>query len=142
MGWRHTPIGLNLNRDYTKLDAPEMRALIGNVYTKWWPDLLIDNHTTDGADYRYDVTYATNHGAGVPPSLDRWYADAIEKGMVSARGARRTGVALPRLQDRQRPARRHRVQQQPAALLHRLPAAAGRAALLVETTCSSPTARG
>jgi murein tripeptide amidase MpaA len=82
MGWRHTPIGLNLNRDYTKLDAPEMRALIGNVYTKWWPDLLIDNHTTDGADYRYDITYATNHGAGVPPSLDRWYADAIEKGMV------------------------------------------------------------
>jgi hypothetical protein len=82
MGWRHTPIGLNLNRDYTKLDAPEMRALIGNVYTKWWPDLLIDNHTTDGADYRYDITYATNHGAGVPPSLDRWYADAIDKGMV------------------------------------------------------------
>ena len=82
MGWRHTPVGLNLNRDYTKLDAPEMRALIGNVYTRWWPELLIDNHTTDGADYRYDVTYATNHGAGVPPSLDRWYADAIEKGMV------------------------------------------------------------
>jgi murein tripeptide amidase MpaA len=82
MGWRHTPVGLNLNRDYTKLDAPEMRALIGNVYTKWWPELLIDNHTTDGADYRYDVTYATNHGAGVPPSLDRWYTDAIEKGMV------------------------------------------------------------
>jgi len=82
MGWRHTPIGLNLNRDYTKLDAPEMRALIGTVYTRWWPELLVDNHTTDGADYRYDITYATNHGAGVPPSLDRWYANAIDKGMV------------------------------------------------------------
>ena len=82
MGWRHTPVGLNLNRDYTKLDAPEMRALIGNVYTKWWPELLIDNHTTDGADSRYDVTYATNHGAGVPPSLDRWYTVAIDSGMV------------------------------------------------------------
>ena len=82
MGWRHTPIGLNLNRDYTKLDSPEMRALIGTVYTRWWPELLVDNHTTDGADYRYDITYATNHGAGVPPSLDRWYAEAIEKGMV------------------------------------------------------------
>ena len=82
MGWRHTPIGLNLNRDYMKLDAPEMRALIGNVYTKWWPELLIDNHTTDGADFRYDVTYATNHGAGVQPSLDRWYTEAVEKGMV------------------------------------------------------------
>ncbi len=82
MGWRHTPIGLNLNRDYTKLDAPEMRALIGNVYTKWWPELLIDDHTTDGADYRYDVTYSVNHGAGVPVALDRWLGDAIERGMV------------------------------------------------------------
>lgn len=83
MGWRHTPIGLNLNRDYTKLDAPEMRALIGNLYTKWWPELLIDDHTTDGADYRYDITYAMNHGAGVPVALDRWMNEALERGMVS-----------------------------------------------------------
>ena len=88
MGWRHTPAGFNLNRDYTKLDAPEMRALIGNVYTKWWPELLVDNHTTDGADYRWDVTYAVNHGAGVPPALDRWMADAIDKGMVGRLAAK------------------------------------------------------
>jgi len=88
MGWRHTPIGLNLNRDYTKLDAPEMRALIGNVFTKWWPDLLVDDHTTDGADYRYDVTWAVNHGAGMPGALDRWCADAIEGGMVRRLTAR------------------------------------------------------
>lgn len=88
MGWRHTPIGLNLNRDYTKLDTPEMRALIANLYTRWWPDLLVDDHTTDGADYRYDVTYATNHGAGVPQALDRWMADAIEHGMVDRLSAR------------------------------------------------------
>lgn len=93
MGWRHTPIGLNLNRDYTKLDAPEMRALIGNVYSKWWPELLIDDHTTDGSDYRYDVTYSTNHGAGVPVGLDRWYADAIERGMVARLTARGHVVA-------------------------------------------------
>ena len=88
MGWRHTPVGYNLNRDYTKLDAPEMRALIGNVYTKWWPELLVDNHTTDGADYRYDITYAANHGAGVPASLDRWTAEAIDKGMVGRLAAK------------------------------------------------------
>jgi len=88
MGWRHDPIGLNLNRDYTKLDTPEIRALIGNVYTKWWPELLVDDHTTDGADYRYDVTYATSHGAGVPESLDRWYATTIEKGVMGRLAAR------------------------------------------------------
>ncbi len=89
MGWRHTPIGLNLNRDYTKLDAPEMRALIGNVYSKWWPELLIDDHTTDGADYRYDITYSVNHGAGVPSALDRWMGEALERnamGKLIAKG--------------------------------------------------------
>lgn len=79
MGWRHTPIGLNLNRDYAKLDAPEMRGLIGNVYSKWWPELLIDDHTTDGADYRYDITYSMNHGAGVPTALDQWMSESLEK---------------------------------------------------------------
>jgi len=82
MGWRATPIGLNLNRDYMKLEAPEMRALIGNVFTRWWPQILVDDHTTDGADYRYDVTYAFNHGPGVPASLDRWLGDAFEGRVV------------------------------------------------------------
>ena len=82
MGWRHTPIGLNLNRDHTKLDSPEMRGLIGNVYARWWPELLVDNHTTDGADYRYSVTWSVNHGAGVPAALDRWMGTVIEKGVM------------------------------------------------------------
>ena len=94
MGWRHTPIGLNLNRDYAKLDAPEMRALIGNIYTKWWPELLVDNHTTDGADYRYDVTWATNHGAGMPAALDRWAGENLERG-VMAKLAGRGHVVSP-----------------------------------------------
>ncbi len=93
MGWRHTPLGLNLNRDYTKLDSPEMRALIGNIFTQWWPDLLVDNHTTDGADYRFDITYSTNHGAGMPGPLDRWCAEAVEKRVVASLTAKGHVVA-------------------------------------------------
>jgi hypothetical protein len=81
-GWRHTPIGLNLNRDYLKADAPEMRALIGEVFTAWRPDVFVDNHTTDGADHQYDLTWATNHGAGMPDSLDRWVRTAFEGRIV------------------------------------------------------------
>ena len=33
-GWRTTAQNLNLNRDYTKLDTPEMRALIGLLRTR------------------------------------------------------------------------------------------------------------
>jgi zinc carboxypeptidase len=82
MGWRTTPLGLNLNRDYLKVESPEMRALIGNVYTQWWPHLLVDNHTTDGADYRHDVTYGFNHGPGVPRAIDHWFAEAFEGRVV------------------------------------------------------------
>jgi murein tripeptide amidase MpaA len=78
MGWRVTPTGLNLNRDYMKLESPELRGLIGNVFTKWWPHLLVDNHTTDGADYRFDLSYGFQHGTGVPAAIDRWHAEAIE----------------------------------------------------------------
>lgn len=82
MGWRHTPAGFNLNRDYVKAESPEMRALLKNVYTKWWPELLIDNHTTNGADYRHDVTYAFQHGPTCPPSIERWFTEAFEGRVV------------------------------------------------------------
>ncbi|HEV2104490.1 MAG TPA: M14 family metallopeptidase, partial [Candidatus Eisenbacteria bacterium] len=78
MGWRQTPAGYNLNRDYMKADTPEMRALLANVYTRWWPELLVDDHTTDGADYRHDVTWQVPHGPVVPPSITRWETGAIE----------------------------------------------------------------
>jgi hypothetical protein len=82
MGWRTTPIGLNLNRDYLNAEAPEMRALLSKVFTRWWPHLLVDDHTTDGADYRHDVTYGFNHGPGVPEAVDRWLTGAFEGRVV------------------------------------------------------------
>lgn len=84
MGWRVTPTGLNLNRDYLKAEAPETRALLANVYTRWWPELLVDDHTTDGADYRHDVTYGFAHGPAVPPAIDHWYEEAFEGRVVPA----------------------------------------------------------
>jgi murein tripeptide amidase MpaA len=78
MGWRFTPTGHNLNRDYLKAETPEMRALLSQVFTKWWPHLLVDDHTTDGADYRHDITYGINFGIGVPAPVDRWMTQAFE----------------------------------------------------------------
>jgi hypothetical protein len=55
MGWRATAQNLNLNRDWMKADAPEMKAEIGLIQ-KYRPDYFFDNHTTDGADYQYTLT--------------------------------------------------------------------------------------
>lgn len=54
-GWRTTAQNLNLNRDYTKADTPEMRALIGLV-RDWDPLVTADLHVTDGADFQPDVS--------------------------------------------------------------------------------------
>ena len=56
MGWRVTSIRLNLNRDYVKADAPEMRTWL-TMFNQWKPHLLIDCNTTDGEDFQYVLTY-------------------------------------------------------------------------------------
>jgi len=55
MGWRTTGQNLNLNRDYTKADAPEMQAML-RFLTAWDPILLVDLHVTDGAEFEHDVS--------------------------------------------------------------------------------------
>jgi hypothetical protein len=71
MGFRVTATRLNLNRDYLKADAPEMRAWIG-LYRAWLPDLLIDNHVTDGGDAQYDVTLATHTEQDIAAPVGAW----------------------------------------------------------------------
>ncbi len=76
MGWRVTSRNLNLNRDYMKADAVETRAWL-RTFTSWWPDLLIDSHVTDGADFRYDVTYSIESGPNAPPPVAAWAREAV-----------------------------------------------------------------
>jgi Zinc carboxypeptidase len=54
-GWRTTAQNLNLNRDYTKADSPEMRALLGLIRS-WDPLVCADLHVTDGADFQPDIS--------------------------------------------------------------------------------------
>ena len=55
MGWRATAQNLNLNRDYMKADAPEMRAML-RLINAWDPLICADMHVTDGADFEPDVS--------------------------------------------------------------------------------------
>ena len=75
-GWRTNARNLNLNRDYMKADAEEMRAMIRAIDT-WKPDLYIDLHVTDGSDYQYDITYGWNGAAGHSPAISRWLANVF-----------------------------------------------------------------
>lgn len=70
-GWRTNSRNLNLNRDYAKADTPEMRAMLAAL-ARWDPDLYLDLHVTDGADYQYDITFGGNGQAGWSPAIARW----------------------------------------------------------------------
>jgi hypothetical protein len=41
--FRELQQGLDLNRDYTKLESPELRALVG-FFNQWDPAIIIDTH--------------------------------------------------------------------------------------------------
>ena len=71
MGWRTTSTYQNLNRDYMKADTPETRAWL-RLWNEWQPDLFIDCHVTDGADYRCNITYHHEHHAGVDEAVVEW----------------------------------------------------------------------
>ncbi len=71
MGWRTTSTYQNLNRDYMKADTPETRAWL-SLWNKWHPDLFIDCHVTDGADYQYNITFHHEHHAGVDDGVLAW----------------------------------------------------------------------
>jgi murein tripeptide amidase MpaA len=83
MGWRATTAGLNLNRDYMKADAPETRAWL-RLWANWNPDLFIDCHVTDGADYRYNITYQFEHHGNVHAAILAWERAAFEGRIVPA----------------------------------------------------------
>src|SRR2546425_4501749 len=70
-GWRTQARNLNLNRDYMKADAPETRAFL-KLWNRWLPDLFVDTHVTDGADFQYDTTYGIDTGPDVVPALAEW----------------------------------------------------------------------
>lgn len=78
MGFRGQAQNLNLNRDYVKADAPEMRAWL-RLWQRWLPDVLIDIHTTDGADYQYDLTWYREDPHKLDPVLDSWLRDTMDR---------------------------------------------------------------
>ncbi len=74
MGWRVTAQNLNLNRDFLKADAPEMHTWL-KLFNYWLPDFFIDCHTTDGADYKYHITYMMEIFGNMDEALTQWQKD-------------------------------------------------------------------
>lgn len=83
MGWRVTSRNLNLNRDYMKADAVEMRAWLA-LWNAWGPDLHFDNHSTDGGDWQYDLMFATDTHQAAAPQVADWLKNTLQPQLLPA----------------------------------------------------------
>ncbi len=68
VGVRETARGLDLNRDFVKLEAVESQGL-ASLLTAWDPHVVIDLHTTNGSYHGYHLTYASTLAVNADPRL-------------------------------------------------------------------------
>ncbi len=54
-GFRGNYKNLDLNRDFIKADSKNALAFM-QILNTWQPEVFLDNHTSDGADYQYVMT--------------------------------------------------------------------------------------
>lgn len=87
-GFRGNSLHLDLNRDFIKCDSLNAQ-LFNRFFTAWDPDVMVDTHTSNGADYSYTMTLihtqADKLGGGLGAFLRDSMLPAIYRGM-EARG--------------------------------------------------------
>jgi Zinc carboxypeptidase len=90
VGRRANAQGLDLNRDYVKLEAPETRGSAA-LLTRWRPHLFVDLHTTNGSYHGYALTWSPGLNPNSTPA-NEWVRDSLLP-TVSARMRERRGRA-------------------------------------------------
>ncbi len=85
-GFRGNARNLNLNRDFIKADAENTRAF-QTLFHTLKPQVLIDNHTSDGADYQHVVTYFATQKDKLHPLVSGYmtqtFQPALEKALTT-----------------------------------------------------------
>jgi hypothetical protein len=76
VGTRENARGLDLNRDFMKLESSEARALV-SLFTRWDPDVVVDLHTTNGSYHGYHLTYAPALNPNTDPRIAAFTRDRL-----------------------------------------------------------------
>lgn len=77
VGVRENAQGLDLNRDYMKLQSPEARGLVHNVLDRWDPLITVDLHTTNGSYHGYQLTYSPTLNPNAPAEVIAFERDTL-----------------------------------------------------------------
>ena len=83
-GFRGNAQNLDLNRDFTKVDSKNARSFT-RLFHAIDPDILIDNHVSDGADYQHTMTLISTQsdklGGPIGSFLKTTFEPALYDGM-------------------------------------------------------------
>ncbi|HKI46395.1 MAG TPA: M14 family zinc carboxypeptidase [Balneolales bacterium] len=71
-GFRGNARNLDLDRDFIKSDSRNMKSF-APIFHRWNPDVMIDNHASDGADYQYVMTLIETQQDVFNPVMRRYY---------------------------------------------------------------------
>jgi len=75
-GFRGNAKNLDLNRDFIKCDSRNAQTF-NQLFTKWNPDVFVDNHTSNGADYQYTMTLIATQHSKMDPTLAGYMNDKM-----------------------------------------------------------------
>lgn len=81
-GFRGNARNLDLNRDFIKADSRNAQSFI-QLVSALDPDVYLETHVSNGADYPYTLTYLHAHHGKQTPPLDSFIKSAIEGPLTS-----------------------------------------------------------
>jgi hypothetical protein len=76
-GFRGNSQNLDLNRDFIKTDSKEAK-IFHQIFQQLQPDLFLDTHVSDGADYQHTLTLLTTQHQKLLPNMGQLLHDSIE----------------------------------------------------------------
>lgn len=81
VGVRYNGQMLDLNRDAMKVESPEVRGVIANVFNRWDPSVFMDCHTTNGSYHVEPVTFTWMVNPNGDGSLIKYMRDLMAPAM-------------------------------------------------------------
>ena len=79
-GFRGNARNLDLNRDFIKCDSRNTEAFY-QIYHEWEPEVFVDTHTSNGADYQYVMTLITSQIDKLDPELQTYVRGSMVPGL-------------------------------------------------------------
>lgn len=89
-GFRGNARNYDLNRDFLKCDTRDARSF-AEIFQLVKPDVFIDNHVSNGADYQYTFTYIATHHQKLGGSLGSFWKEEMMPDILAA--MKKKGIA-------------------------------------------------